>query len=114
MNPEGGMADRFISEPIFPVAETMDVSAMATGEPGLPGRFTWRNKEYAVAEVVEKWRETGRDSYGGGERYARKHWFRIKTADGQGMKIYCERQARSKHQQKARWWLFSLSSPEEV
>ena len=107
------MADRFISEAIVPVVETMDVSALAAGEPGLPQRFRWRDREYAVAEVVEKWRETGADSYGGEERYVRKHWFRIETTDGLGMKIYCERQARSKGRRKPRWWLFSVSGPEE-
>ena len=53
------MAEEFISEPIEPVEGTFDTAGMTRGEPGLPGRFIWRDKEYTVAEVLEKWKESG-------------------------------------------------------
>ena len=48
------MGEEFVSELIRPVAGSFDVGGMARGEPGLPSRFMWRDKEYAVAEVLEK------------------------------------------------------------
>jgi phosphoribosylglycinamide formyltransferase-1 len=97
-----------ISESITPVLGTMDVSAMTRGEPGLPGKFIWRGKEYEVAEVIEQWKDTGPCWSGSGERYVRKHWFRVKTTDGSVMKFYFERQARSRALAKKRWWLHSV------
>ena len=83
-----------ISDAIDPVPEALAASG-APGEPGLPMRFLWRGREFAIAEVVEKWRETGGCRHGSGERYVRKHWFHIRTAEGVEMKIYFERQTRS-------------------
>lgn len=50
---------RFVSEAIFPVGASFDTSAMSVGEPGLPLRFIWRDTEYRVATVLEKWKTTG-------------------------------------------------------
>lgn len=106
------MPPRFVSEPITPVAGSMDSGMMATGEPGLPMRFTWRGREYSVAEVLETWRETGPCRHGSGEQYARKHWFRLRTRDGSEMRLYFERQPASRKQAKARWFLHSIIAPE--
>ena len=103
------MTVRFVSEPIRPVPGTMDTGSMAVGEPGLPSRFLWRNEEHAVAAVLEKWKETSGCRHGGAEQYVRKHWFHIRTAAGEEMKIYFERQPRSTRERKTRWWLFSRS-----
>lgn len=103
------MRRRFVSEGIAPVDGTFDRAGMALGEPALPLRFKWRGEEYAVANVLEKWRETSPCSHGGGEQYVRKHWFRIATTGGIEMRIYFERQARSKREKKSRWWLHSLA-----
>ncbi len=102
------MKEEFISEGIRPVAGTSDVGGMARGEPGFPKRFIWRGKEYALDKVLETWKESGPCRTHGQEKYLRKHWFRIRTADGLEMKIYFDRQARNKSQSKKRWWLFSL------
>ena len=104
------MQEMFVSEEIRPVPGTADVRGMAAGEPGLPGRFTWRGREYAVAEILEKWKETGDCRSGSDERYVRKHWFRIRTAGGDEMKIYFERQPRSRAAKKARWWMYSVAA----
>ena len=102
------MPEEFISEEIRPVGGLLDGAAMATGAPGLPGRFAWRGQEYVVATVLDAWKETGADRGGSDERYVRRHWFRIRTADGIEMKIYFERQARSGRQARKRWWLYAL------
>lgn len=103
------MNDKFISEPIKPVEGTFDTAGMARGEPGLPGRFIWRDKEYAVSELLEKWKESGPCKGGSSEMYLRKHWFKIMTEDGSEMTIYFQRQPRSKKQNKTRWWLYTIN-----
>ena len=103
------MSEEFVSEPIKPVPGTFDTTAMTRGEPGLPGRFKWRDKEYTITDVLEAWKESGPCKSGGPEMYLRKHWFKIKTENGAEMTIYFERQARAKRQNKTRWWLYTIS-----
>ena len=102
------VSEEFVSELIEPVEGTFDTAGMARGEPGLPGRFCWRDKEYAVAEVLKKWKESGPCKSGGSEIYLRKHWFKIRCSDRTEMTIYFERQPKSKQQSKKRWWLFTV------
>ena len=108
------MRQQFISEPIEPVADTMNTGRMSRGEPGLPTRFRWRDAEHEVAEVLEQWKETSGCRHGSGEQYVRKHWYRIRTASGLEMKLYFERQARSGRERTRRWWLFSVTEPAEA
>jgi hypothetical protein len=110
MRDNGQMSEEFISESIEPVAGTSRTAAMSRGEPGRPGRFIWRGKEYTVAEVLQSWKQSGPCKSGSGEMYLRKHWFKIKTANGLQMTIYFERQPRSKQQSKRRWWLYTISN----
>lgn len=101
--------ESFISEQIKPEAGTFDSAAMARGEPGLPAAFVWRGETYRVAGVLEFWKSTGPDSWGGTERYVRKHWYRIRTTTGETMTLYFDRQppgGGSKSRQ--RWTLFSM------
>ncbi|KPK44778.1 MAG: hypothetical protein AMJ65_02075 [Phycisphaerae bacterium SG8_4] len=105
------MSEEFVSEPIVPVEGTFDAAAMTRGEPGLPGRFLWRDQEYSTADVLEAWKETGPCKSGGPEQYLRKHWFKIRTDDGLEMTIYFERQARATRQGKKRWWLYTVKRP---
>lgn len=99
------MTNEFIGDPISPDRSTFDPDRMATGEPGLPRRFTWRGEEIEVRSVVRAWKDTGCCRHGSGERYVRKHWFEVKTDFGT-LKIYFERKARG-GAGGARWWLFS-------
>jgi len=108
------MHEQFISEAIKPVSGTIEVRGMLRGEPGLPRRFVWRGEEYEVADVLQQWRETGPCTSGSPEQYVRKHWYRIRTAGGAEMKIYFERQARSRRQQKSRWWLYTIVDAAEA
>lgn len=106
------MKEEFVSELIEPAAGSGDPAGMVKGEPGFPRRFFWRGKEYETAEVLAAWKEDGPCKAGSGEKYLRKHWYRIKTTEGQGMKIYFERQGRSKKQIKKRWWLYTVTKDE--
>ncbi|UCD19156.1 MAG: cytoplasmic protein [candidate division WOR-3 bacterium] len=100
----------FVSEIITPVKGTFDTKAMSRGEPGFPSKFRWRKKEYVVAEVAEKWKETTPCKSGGREKYVRKHWYKIVTTNGLTMKVYFERKSMSKGQAMKRWWLYSTLS----
>ena len=101
------MEDEFVGEKIQPVRTTTSTRHMAAGEPGLPRRFVWRGREYAVRRILEKWKTTGPCRSGSDEMYVRKHWFRILTDDGTEMKLYFERQPRSGRERAARWWLYT-------
>ncbi|UCD53466.1 MAG: hypothetical protein JSW27_12595 [Phycisphaerales bacterium] len=100
--------EQFVSEPIHPVEGTFDPSGMVRGEPGLPRQFVWRDNEYAVAEVLQVWKEDGPCKSGSSEMYLRKHWYRVATEQGPEMTLYFQRQPRSKSQSKTRWWLYTI------
>lgn len=102
------LAEEFVSERLVPVAGTAETAGMCRGEPGLPGRFTWRGDEYSVVGVLRKWKTSGPCNCGSGERYLRRHWYEIRTAPAMIMTVYCQRQAPSVKQRKARWWVYSV------
>jgi hypothetical protein len=99
--------EQFIGEEITPVAGTADTRAMAAGGPGLPARFVWRGREFQVEAVLATRRKLGSCRGGSPEQYVRKHWFTIRTATGEVMQIYFDRQPRRGKSPKARWWLFT-------
>lgn len=102
------MSTRLIAEPIEPL-ELANVG-MAAGEPALPLRFRWRGTEYEVAAVVSQEREFRPEGHrAGNEKYLRKHWIEVITTTGERMRIYCERQARSRNRMR-RWWLYSMAA----
>ncbi len=100
---------RFVCEAITPVPGTVTLGGLARGEPGLPGKFTWRGREYELAGVIKAWKEYKPEGHvHGGEMYLRKHWYTIATATGEHMTIYCDRHARNPRRPKQRWWLHTL------
>ena len=103
------MHEELISEPLKPMLEEVDARRIIPGAPVLPAGFLWRGREYRVAEVLETWSETGPCRHGSGERYVRKHWWRLRMASGEEMKVYFERHARSGRQMKLRWWLYTVT-----
>lgn len=106
------MTDQLISEPLTLVVATSDTSRMATGGPGLPREFLWRDRTIRITAVLRAWRETGKCRHGSPELYVRKHWYEVATDSDGRMKIYFDRQAR-KGRKDARWWLFSIEDREE-
>ena len=100
------MRATFISEPLTPDA-SFDPVAMSRGEPGLPATFRWRERELIVAEVLETSREYGDCKHGSGERYLRKHCYRIRTTNGLILRIYFQR-SFGRSRSSARWWLQSI------
>jgi hypothetical protein len=104
------MKETFIGEGITPEDMSFSVSPMATGKPGLPRTFSWKGKRFSVLEVLEEWKECGNCRHGSGERYVRKHWFRVRTTEDLEMRIYFERQGRSSG--GSRWRLYSIRNTE--
>ncbi len=100
--------EKLISEEIAPIAGAFDTAAMGRGEPGLPERFAWRGEEHAVAELIESWKQLGPCSSGGGDRYLRRHWFRVRSEGGLEMKLYFERTGRPGRGRRQRWYLYSI------
>lgn len=103
-------AEQFVGESIKPDTSPFDTSRMAIGEPGLPGRFTWRGNIIQAKTVRHTWRETGPCRHGSGEQYVRKHWYEVEDATGRVLKIYFERTPR-RGSKCGRWRLFSIYDP---
>jgi hypothetical protein len=101
-------SEEFVSEQILPVAGTGSTAGMARGEPGLPARFTWRDSEYRVIQVLETWKSSGPCRSGANEVYLRRHWYKILTEPAAVMTLYFERQANHPRRPKARWWIYSV------
>ena len=100
------LKESWVGEAIHPEHVTFGASRMAIGEPGLPRTFEWRGRRFNVTEILAEWKESGDCRHGSGERYVRKHWYHIRTAETVEMKIYFERQRRSSG--GSRWRLFSI------
>lgn len=108
------MTEEFVGDQIKPVPGAMRTLGMTRREPGLPRRFTWRGEQIEVAEVLDRWKQTGPCTSGSGEQYVRKHWYRLRMTNGLEMKLYFERQARRGRQQKSRWWLYTVTPAAET
>lgn len=105
------MSHIFISESLTPLETSFHTVKMSQGEPGLPRKFRWRNREWHVAEVLENWKEYGNCTHGSGERYLRKHGYRFRTTNGLIFKVYFQRSfGRSKSQKTSRWRVQSIEA----
>jgi len=97
-----------ISEAIRVDTATMDAPAH-TGEPGTPRHLTWRKERYEVAQVLDRWKSHGNCTHGSGERYLRRHWMKVRTAEGPVMTLYFERKPRRGAKPgTSRWYLYGV------
>jgi len=100
------MHKTFVSSAIQPVGD-FDAARMQFGEPGIPEKFRWQKLDYTVAGVLESAREYDDCKHGSGERYMRRHGFRLGMADGTIWNVVFQR-TFGKTRFKARWWLRSI------
>ena len=107
------MGERLVSEAIQPVKGTFDAAAMARGEPGVPGRFVWRDREHRVTRILETWKDIKPGQDCPDCMYLKKHWYRIITDDGTQMRLYFDRQPRRGKSASVRWFVFSVGSPDD-
>ena len=105
--------EEFVGEALEPMEGGFKTTGVAPGEPILPARFKWRDREYTVESVLRKWKSSSDCRSGGGEVYLRKHWYHIRTTDGTELQIYFERQARSASQRRERWWIYTAALPSD-
>ncbi len=92
-----------IGEIIHPIGPTADLAALNRREPGLPDQFKWRGQTYPITEVIKSWKSAGLGIGATSEKYLRKHWYLVKTEDGQLMTIYFDRQPKRRY-----WVLYSI------
>ncbi|MEK6643896.1 MAG: DUF6504 family protein [Planctomycetota bacterium] len=103
--------EEFVSESITPDPGTADTTAMAGGRPGLPSGFTWRDHHYKIIEVLEDWKVSEAEDHRGGERYYRKHFWRVRTDSGDVMTLYAVRHTKAGENPRKRWWLYTITKP---
>ena len=104
--------EKLISEALRPVFTEGDEGRVVVGEPILPGAFVWRGTTYPVLRVESAGRGMGPCTHGSGERYVRRHWYRLETTGGLVMQVYFERRPRGK--QRQRWWLYAITDPPDA
>ncbi len=103
--------DEFVSEPIVPDAHTFGAGAMAAGLPGLPAGFTWRATHYEIRGLLECWKESGPErGRASGERYLRRHGFRLAMSDGTVWTVYFVRHAPTGGSARRRWFLLTRAA----
>jgi hypothetical protein len=104
-------AEELVSELIKPDRATGDAAAMARGQPGLPAGFTWRGRHYAVGGVLESWKQSEPCDHHSGERYYRKHFYRIRMDSGEVWTVYALRHMKRGENPRHRWWLYAIEAP---
>jgi len=99
----------FVSEAIAPAGGAFDTAAMAAGEPGLPGVFSWRGADYRVLGVAARWKESSPEGgRAGNEVYLRRHYFKLIMDDQQLWTVYFVRQRPKSGPPAARWFLYQI------
>jgi len=95
---------RFVSEAIEPVVGGgLDTAALSAGEPSLPGAFRWRGELRQVAEVLGAGKGYGTEGFSG-EKYLRRHEWRLQMDDGTVWQVYFVRGGK-RGSKAARWFL---------
>jgi hypothetical protein len=109
------VVDEFVSETITPHKGAFDTAAMAAGEPGLPNRFTWRDASYEIVERLESWKQSGPEKGSlHGERYLRRHYFRLRMSDASVWTVYFTRQPTSGGSGRSRWFLYGVETKDQA
>ena len=99
----------FVSETIEPLGNEFDASRMAMGEPGVPRFFRWRKEAWEVVQVLDGGREFGDCTHGSGERYVRRHVYRVRVAHGPVFRLAFQRSfGKGKFTRKGRWRIVQI------
>jgi phosphoribosylglycinamide formyltransferase-1 len=106
------MPTSFVSETIEPLDASFDAAGMSRGEPGVPLKFRWRKAEWTVAAVLDSGREHGDCSHGSGERYVRRHVYRVRMTCGVILQLCFQRNfGRGPFRRHSRWWIRRMETP---
>ena len=93
-----------VMEAVEPDPTSYNTLMMATGQPGVPMRFTWRGTSYEVAEILADRRETEKTAESD-ERYVRRHVIWVETTTGERMSLSGSRGTRAR---APRWTIREL------
>jgi hypothetical protein len=105
--PPGGTRADFVSEPIIPVGGSFDAARSAIGEPALPMAFRWREQTLRMQRVELAWKASVPEaSPTRGERYLRRHYYRLRMEDGSAWTIYFLRHTPRSGNPRLRWFLY--------
>ena len=101
----------FVSESITPDEGTFDRRPMGRAEPGLPAGFIWRDKHFVIVDCLSRWKQSQAENHTRfGERYLRKHFYRVRTDTDEVMILYCQRHTKTGQNPKRRWWLYGIEA----
>ncbi len=84
---------------------------MTTGLAGLPHGFSWRGRRYRIVERLGEWKRSEAEHHRSGERYYRRHYYRVRVESGEVMTIYAVRRVKRGESARQRWWLYSVQPP---
>ena len=99
----------FVSEPIRPDAGTADAGSMASGIPGLPRGFEWRDRHYSIRSLISSWKKSESENHRpGGEKYYRKHYYKVTVDTGDVMTLYAVRHMKAGENARNRWWIHTI------
>lgn len=93
-------------EAVEPDPASWNAAMMATGQPGVPMRFTWRGTRYEVARILDDSRRTEKCAEGD-DRYVRRHVIWVETTSGDRM---CLSGSRGTRARAPRWTLRELEA----
>ncbi len=98
-----------IMESIAPEPGSWSVRQMASGEPGVPLRFTWRGRLYEVTRILATRRELEPSPEGRvKERYVKRHVVQVLVSSGEHMWLSGSRGTGAR---APRWVLRQLLAP---
>jgi Family of unknown function (DUF6504) len=92
---------RFVSRPIEPAGEGF-ITPASGSEPPVPRAFLWDGQTLSITAVLRTWRSTKSDR---GDVYLKRHWFELRTASGQRVEVYYDRDFR---RGASPWWLYTI------
>jgi hypothetical protein len=102
--------EEFISQPLRPHAGTFRTGDMARGLPGLPAGFDWNGQPHLIETLLESWKASATEGgRAGGERYLRRHYYRLRMADKAVWTVYFIRQCPRSGSPRLRWFLQSIA-----
>ena len=92
---------RFVSQSIAPADGFL--TEASGSEPPVPSAFTWNDRTLTISAVLRSWRSTKTDR---GDAYLKRHWFELRTSEGETIEVYYDRESR---RGGARWWLYTIA-----
>jgi phosphoribosylglycinamide formyltransferase-1 len=82
---------QFVSRPLKALYEAGEGAPVVVGEPVFPKAFVLGPERFEGLTILEKGKAYGPCTHGSGERYLRRHTWRVRTGEGEVLELYFER-----------------------